>query len=80
MSASFAWPNVGLLCGQCHFMMHCEVSKNDIPVEFRCQCMNSRCENFGKLFRPDIGAAIPLIEITEQVLSDSIKEVVGGEV
>jgi hypothetical protein len=63
--AAFAWPNSGLLCGQCHFLMHCEVSKNDIPVEFRAQCQNPACPNYMKLFRVPPVSAIQLEEIVE---------------
>lgn len=67
---AFAWNNSGLLCGQCHFLMHCEVSKNDFPVEFRAQCFNSKCENFGKLFRVEQSSSVQLTEITDQVLAE----------
>jgi hypothetical protein len=69
---AFAWYMTGLLCGQCHFAMHCEVSKNDIPVEFRAECRNPNCDNFGKLFKAEPHSAIQLTEITDRVLSEVI--------
>lgn len=69
---AFAWYSAVLICGQCHYAMHGEVSKNDIPVEYRVQCRNSKCENFGKLFRVDPACAIQLIEITDAALSDAV--------
>lgn len=72
LTASFAWLNIGLLCGQCHFMLHCENSKNDIPVEYRARCGNAKCVNFGKLFRVGIESSIPLYEITDKIVSEEL--------
>ncbi len=63
MTAYFAWANGGLLCGQCHFMMDCSVSKNDFPVEFRTECRNPKCPAHGKVFRVPISNAIQLEEV-----------------
>ena len=71
--ASFAWRNAGLVCGECHFMMHQEISKNDVPVEFRAECRNPKCPNFGKLFRVGMEASVPLYEITDQVADEELK-------
>lgn len=64
---AFAWLNAPLICGQCHFLMHCEASRNVFPVEYRAECQNSKCTNFGKLFRVDPACAIKLTEISNTV-------------
>ena len=71
---AYAWPNTGLICGQCHHMMHCEMSKNDIPVEFRAQCYNGRCENLGKLFRVEPTSAIQRTEITDSTVLEELSK------
>jgi hypothetical protein len=45
--------------------MHCEVSKNDIPAEFRAQCQNPACPEYMKLFRAAQVSAVQLEEIVE---------------
>ena len=60
---SFALPNTGIICGQCHYQMDSSMSKNDIPVEFRAKCLNDRCPNFGKLFRVGDEVHVSLTEI-----------------
>ncbi len=77
-TGSFAWPNSSLVCGECHCMMDCSVSKNTIPAEFRCKCGNPRCANYGKIFRPERSAAFRLIEITDRVCDEELKDAAAG--
>lgn len=73
---AFAWYGAQLICGQCHSWLHCDMSKNDHPVEFRAQCKNPKCTNFGKLFKLDTKHAIPLLEIADSIMDQEMKEVV----
>lgn len=70
--SSYAWSNAGLLCGQCHCLMDCSVSKNDIPVEFRARCGNPHCVNFGKIFRVGNESAVKLVDITDSVAREEL--------